>query len=536
MTDSSSPPTYGNHRRWIFRAALLVTTACGGGGDKPPTTPVDVASVTVTPDRPALLQNATTQLGAEVKGTDGSTLTRSLTWTSSAPNVATVSATGLVTAVGQGTATITAAAEGKSGSTVVSTHVIRSADEYREWYPRIVDIAKPADVALTVIADPFTDRVQLTLNDGPAIVLAKLASPNAFGTAIPSDRLVANYRTGDLHHVVGFLDFYTGSQRTVRINASVNVLDATVPAAAVTTLAADAQATQHVANLRYDTPYFGAAAPSEVTRRFYALFPDAFDFLAVVEPVQSTANRNFVRVRNRVNGIGVPLVDDAQNRGSASRLLGTIQFPIDGFFDLGETAALHEMGHAFINFLSGTAMAAGIPHWPMSTVAYGVMGGSQGPNRQGVTFPYRLTPMGNGDYRTDAIEPPTEFNDLELYMLGLAAPSEVGVHTVFTNQDQNPATGVLRGPTELFTIDDLIARVGARNPAYPSAPTTFRIGTIVLSAGRLLTADEMAYFDHLAARGEATTPLQYSSGLARGTTKPFYLATKQRGRLETSVR
>ena len=107
---------------------------------------------------------------------------------------------------------------------------------------------------------------------------------------------------------------------------------------------------------------------------------------------------------------------------------------------------------------------------------------------------------------------------------------------VFTNQHQNQASGVLRGAVVPFTIESLVARFGARDPAHPAAPSSFRVGTIVLSIGRLLSADEMAYFDHMAARGEATTPVPFTSGLARGTTKPFYVATKQRGRLVTAVR
>jgi hypothetical protein len=189
-----------------------------------------------------------------------------------------------------------------------------------------------------------------------------------------------------------------------------------------------------------------------------------------------------------------------------------------------------------MNFLNGTAMVSGVPHWPLSSAAFGIMGASQGPSRQGVSFPYRLIPLGNGDYRTEPTDRPTAFNDLELYMLGLAPASEVGAHIIFVDQDQNPATGLLRGPVVPFTIDSLVARFGARDPAYPMAPNSFRVGTIVLSAGRLLTADEMAFFDHMAARGEATTPLPFTSGLARGTTKPFYVATAQRGRLTTVVR
>ena len=525
-------------RRGLALSVSCLLVACGGGNEPTPPSGSDgtAASVVASADSVRLIAPGTTALSVQVRSADGTVLTRAVTWSSSAPNVADVSQAGVVAARTAGTAVITATSDGKSATIHVTSHVVRSTRAYREWLPRVVDVSRPTDIVLTAVADAATDRVQLVLTNGTVLFLAKLSGGNAYGLTVRSDRLLAGYNQGDLHQVVGFLDHYTGAQRTIRLNATINVLDATVPTAAITPLAGDAQATSHVANLRYDNLYFGAAAPSDLTRRFYALFPDAFDFLAVVEQVQSTNNRNYVRVRNRVKGIGVALTEDTENRGSASRLQGTIQFPIDGLFDLGETAAIHELGHAFINFLAGSPMASGIPHWPISSVAYGIMGGSLGPTRQGVTFPYRLVPTTGGDYRTEVIDSPTEYNDLELYMLGLAPGSDVGPQFVFTDQDQNPATGLLRGPVVPFTIDSLVTRFGARDPAFPAAPTSFRVGAVVLSVGRLLTADEMSYFDHMAARGEATTPLQYTSGLARGTTKPFYLATKQRGRLVTTVR
>ena len=525
-------------RKSALALAFPMVTACGGREPtlSPTGTGAAVAAVVVTPDSVRLVAPATTQLVAQVKAADGRVLARAVTWSTSAPNVIDVSQSGLVSARDGGTATITATSDGKSASVFATSHVIRSTREYREWLPRVSDPSRPHAVVLTLLSDAATDGVQLALTGGTTLSLEKLSATNAYGITLRSEWLLAGYQTGDLHQVIGFLDFYAGSQRTVRLNAWINVRDATVPAVTVTPLASDAQATPHVANLRYDNLYFPAPAPAEMTRRFYALFPDVFDFLAVVEQVQSTNNRNYVRVRNRVRGIGLALTNDTENRGSASRLQGTIQFPIDGFFDLGETAAIHEIGHAFMNFLNGTAMASGVPHWPLSSAAYGIMGGSQGPSRQGVSFPYRLVPLGNGDHRTEATDPPTAFNDLELYMMGLAPASEVGAHIVFVDQNQNPATGLLRGPVVPFTIDSLVARPGARDPAYPAAPNSFRVGTIVLSAGRLLTADEMAFFDHMAARGEATTPLPFTSGLVRGTTKPFYVATAQRGRLTTVVR
>jgi hypothetical protein len=526
----------GISREMVLVGCLCALAACGSEKEGPPTSAANVASVVVTPDSLVLVASATSQLVAQPKAADGTVLTRTIAWSSSEPNVAEVSQSGLVTARGAGRAVITATSEGKSATVAVASHVVRSNRAYREWSPRVVNTANPGPVLLTLVADAGTDRVEMVLAGGTTLPLAKLSAPNAYGLTVGSDRLVTGYQSGDLHQVIGFLDFYTGAQRTVRLNASINVRDATVPSVTITPLASDAQSTQYVANLRYDNLYFGAPAPADMTRRFYALLPDVFDFLAVVEQVQSTNNRNYVGVRNRVRGIGLPLFEDTQNRGSASRLQGTIQFPIDGFFDLGETAAIHEIGHAFINFMNGTAMEPGIPHWPLSSAGYGIMGVSVGPTRQGGAFPYRLTPTGNGDYRTEPADRPTEYNDLELYMLGLAPASEVAAHFVFTDQDQNPATGLLRGPVVPFTIDMLVTRFGARDPAFPNAPSSFRVGTIVLSTGRLLSADEMAFFDHMAARGEATTPLPFTSGLARGTTKPFYVATKQRARLMTTVR
>ena len=64
---------------------------------------------------------ATVQLTAEVRDQNASVMAGvTITWTSSAVGVATVDAAGLVTAAGNGTATITASAGSASGSAVVT--------------------------------------------------------------------------------------------------------------------------------------------------------------------------------------------------------------------------------------------------------------------------------------------------------------------------------------------------------------------------------------------------------------------------------
>ena len=83
---------------------------------------VPVASVTVAPNTPAVKVGATATLTATTKDEQGNVLAnRTIAWTSSAPNIATIdAATGVVTGVSTGTATMTATSEGKTGSTTVT--------------------------------------------------------------------------------------------------------------------------------------------------------------------------------------------------------------------------------------------------------------------------------------------------------------------------------------------------------------------------------------------------------------------------------
>src|SRR5207249_3886647 len=84
-------------------------------------TDVSVASVAVSPASLTMSMGSTQQLSAVVKDANGNVLTgRTVTWTTSSSAVATVSASGLVTGVAAGTATITATSEGKSGTASVT--------------------------------------------------------------------------------------------------------------------------------------------------------------------------------------------------------------------------------------------------------------------------------------------------------------------------------------------------------------------------------------------------------------------------------
>lgn len=93
---------------------VLALTSCGGGDPARPTQPAAV--VVSAAAGGTLVSGATVQLSATYTDTRGRVVPNTpLTWTSSSPNVATVSASGLVTGAAAGSTTITAAASGTGG-------------------------------------------------------------------------------------------------------------------------------------------------------------------------------------------------------------------------------------------------------------------------------------------------------------------------------------------------------------------------------------------------------------------------------------
>ncbi|MGD2070041.1 MAG: Ig-like domain-containing protein, partial [Gemmatimonadota bacterium] len=95
----------------------LALAACGDDGTRVQT----VSSVTVSPGSTTLVSvGATAQLSANARDADGATVEgAAFTWGSSDGDVATVDVGGLVTAVSDGTATISATTEGGTGSATV---------------------------------------------------------------------------------------------------------------------------------------------------------------------------------------------------------------------------------------------------------------------------------------------------------------------------------------------------------------------------------------------------------------------------------
>src|SRR5712691_5406889 len=89
------------------------------------TTPVAVASVSVSPASSSLLDGATVQLTATTRDANNNVLTgRVVTWSSANTSIISVNSSGLVTAVVAGSASITATSEGQSGSASVTVQAL----------------------------------------------------------------------------------------------------------------------------------------------------------------------------------------------------------------------------------------------------------------------------------------------------------------------------------------------------------------------------------------------------------------------------
>src|SRR5213080_1316179 len=135
-------------------AGTATITATSEGKSGPSTitvTPVPVASVTITPATATIQTGQTVQLTATPKDANGNPLTgRTVTWASSAASVASVNATGLVTGIVVGMATITATSEGQNATAAITVTAPASGGTPD---PTVLLVATTAQVPLTTAYD-----------------------------------------------------------------------------------------------------------------------------------------------------------------------------------------------------------------------------------------------------------------------------------------------------------------------------------------------------------------------------------------------
>ena len=365
------------------------------------------------------------------------------------------------------------------------------------------------------------------------------AADGIWTAQFPVVPILAARRADDVQRVFfGFLNLFAGATNVFRGNMFINIYSQDLGTPGVTRLSEFVQATSRVVNI-HDAGYFVNRDVTRVTREFYRWFGDDYDFLNLVYDPWRFANRTHSQVKNEVEGIGLTLFNNTGNFGSGGRLQGISQFPIGTLFDGAETAHIHELGHQWVNFLSFQPLTPGIPHWPLSSMAGGVMGFSiGGQGGQGGSFACDIREE-NGTVVLGAQVDAPAYNDFDLYLMGLLPANQVRAQLVFADQAAAQAircTGqTFTGPMTRVTVDDVVARFGPRRPAAGSAPTSFRVATILVTRDALATPEEMWLYSYFAGRGELRDRVPTHSGFLKELGRPFYLATGERATLDMSI-
>jgi len=106
----------------MYSAVIAGMIACSDSSDpSDPVSPRPVATVVVTPTTNALIVGQTAALIATAKDASGNVIDgRAVQWMTSNTSIATISAAGVVTAVADGTATVSATVEGKTGQAAIA--------------------------------------------------------------------------------------------------------------------------------------------------------------------------------------------------------------------------------------------------------------------------------------------------------------------------------------------------------------------------------------------------------------------------------
>lgn len=410
---------------------------------------------------------------------------------------------------------------------------------YYELNPIAVNLTGTEAVSYYIETNGTVTSARLRKSGLPDIWLTQVGT--RYSTTLTHARVVDGYGATSYNiNFIGFLDVYQGSTPTT-YNVNIGIVDSNIPHNAlsykwvVLPSIVVAQYTPHMVNLQISGLTPGTQDYTTVAQQFYSHFGDDYDFLGTIFIPEENTNRYHVVVRNSVSGIGLSLSNNSATYGSAGRLKGINVYPLVTYFDLGESSSIHEIGHQWINYLNMTQLQNVTTHWPISTLAYGIMGFNL-PDGAGGDFPWQLVQQNSTTWLCSPRSPALTYNEMEMYLMGLIPPSQVPTNYSFTNQSQMCTDGgTLSGPVTTITAQNVIDQYGPRSPNYLSSQKKFNMASIVATRNRWLSNTEMDFLDYMAARGGAMVPLTYHQGLAYGMTYPFYLATKGKACLVTAI-
>lgn len=181
----------------IAQGAVTITATSDGvsGTTRVSVAPVPANAVIVSPNTATITIGQTTQLSAMVTDAQGNPLPgRSISWESNHTNIARVSSSGVVTGVAQGTATITATSDGKSGHATITVQAVPVASVDVEPSSANLNVGDTKQLTATpkdANGNALTGRTVTwsSSNDGVASVSGSgLVTAKAQGSAVISAR------------------------------------------------------------------------------------------------------------------------------------------------------------------------------------------------------------------------------------------------------------------------------------------------------------------------------------------------------------
>ena len=363
--------------------------------------------------------------------------------------------------------------------------------------------------------------------DGVTAGTIELYDDGTHGDALAGDRTysrsgigfdgTADYRCGRFASAT-FLYARVSSPATALVHVPTSRLIGVAGGAVPTTvLDSKTQYSTYAANIVADSR---ESLRKEQAKQFYQTFADSYDFLVFV-PEKTIVSAGFnARVRNDVRGIGAEVFDDSAQFGSAGVLRSILLIDLSA-----EPPLLHELMHTWADWINPPFDATYLAHWGYSGVN-GMLGGFDAT---------KLVANSDGSYSVDQVSTNGSGNDvgkyapLELYLAGLAPLSAVPTVPVFTNvQLVNGNANRFRGTRADVSGADIVARHGARIPAFGAAPKNFRIAFVGVTS-QPMNAAGMAYLSQLA---------QQLSGLANNcfSAVSFATATGGAGSLDPTIR
>jgi len=288
-----------------------------------------------------------------------------------------------------------------------------------------------------------------------------------------------------------------------------------LPSSPVTRVSDTAQYASHAVNIW--VPGFGesriesgdtALNLGEVTRRFYEVFADEYDTVAIVSQTALLSSHIGFRenVQNQVLGIGMPVFDESRAYGSEGVLQGVEAYPPGGWATL--RATLHQQAHQWGEYSSvwdllGITRQGDDPlrHTPLMMPGAVLAGAVLEATR-------RVSSPNPGVAVIERTLPTIEYHPLTLYRMGLLAADALPEMAVFVDQGQfeptnrvspDMATSVTGDRVPLF-FGDFLAADGLR-----AGPPVDRVRRAVIYVSRsgLASQHEMDVVNFYAARGEA---------------------------------